>query len=68
MALIGSYKTGTISVANDSATVTGVGVNWTGIRAGDIFWAAGVDVAGAAVVGSNQLTLAFPWSGPTLAY
>ncbi|HRM76001.1 MAG TPA: hypothetical protein PLI13_15025, partial [Paracoccus sp. (in: a-proteobacteria)] len=67
MALISSYKTGTISVANDSATVTGAGVNWTGIRAGDVFWAAGVDVAVASVTGSAQITLAFPWSGPSLA-
>ncbi len=67
MALISSYKTGTISIANDSVTVTGAGVNWTGIRAGDVFWAAGVDVAVASVTGSAQITLAFPWSGPSLA-
>lgn len=69
MALLTSYKTGTITVAADGAVVTGAGTNWTGagIREGDVLWAGGVDVAVQSVESATQMTLAFPWPGASLS-
>lgn len=68
MTLPSSYKSGTITVPAGGTQVTGTGTNWTGfgVRAGDILWAGGIDVAVASVEGRTALTLAFPWSGPAL--
>ena len=69
MAMLTSYKTGTITVAADGAVVTGAGTNWTGagIREGDVLWAGGVDVAVQSVESATQMTLAFPWPGASLS-
>ena len=68
MALLTSYKTGTITVAAGATVVTGAGTNWTGagVREGDVLWAGGVDVAVLSVESATQLTLAFPWPGGAL--
>jgi hypothetical protein len=70
----GRYKTGTVSVANGSTTVTGTGTSWTtaGIVTGptntDTFK---VNLDGgyysvAAVVDNTTLTLSKPYEGPTV--
>lgn len=65
MGLPASHRTGTVSVANDSTSVTGISTAWltAGIQPGDVFWAAGLSVAIASVEDTDSLTLAFPWPG-----
>lgn len=68
----GFYETGTVSVAEDSDTVTGAGVLWSDIEEGDDFCCNGLCVP----IGSinddlDELTLKYPWPGATaggLAY
>lgn len=65
MALATTYSTGTASVNANSTAVTGQGTTWltSGIQAGDLFWAAGLEVRIAAVNTNTSLTLAFAWPG-----
>lgn len=67
MALPTTYSTGTATINNGEATVTGQGTTWltSGLQAGDIFWAGGSDVRIAAVNSNTSLTLAFAWPGAT---
>lgn len=65
MPLPTSHDAGTISVSAGGTVVTGSGAGWTGagLRAGDVFWCAGLSVSIASIDGANSLTLAFPWPG-----
>ncbi|WP_411035736.1 pyocin knob domain-containing protein [Shinella sp. BYT-45] len=65
MAVAIPYNTGTASVNAGSTTVAGQGTTWlaSGIRPGDLFWAAGLSVRIAAVNSNTSLTLAYPWPG-----
>ena len=68
------YKTGTATVTNGSATVTGSGTAWaSNLQPGDGFTVASTGVAYdvAQVVSDTELNLSAPYSGPTesgLAY
>lgn len=70
MAVISDITTGTISVANGSADVTGTGTAWLiqGFKEGDLFVAIGPQlIAVVQSVNSNtSITLSKPWEGPTL--
>lgn len=62
------YSTGTVSVTNGSATVTGSGTAWTSyIEAGDIFVRVGdtVPYVVLAVVDDDELTLSTTYAGTT---
>lgn len=61
------YRTGTLSVTNGSATVTGSGTGWnTTVRAGDfLFVGSSQPVEVGAVVSNTQLTLVNTWAGAT---
>lgn len=65
MAIASTYNTGTASINAGETTVSGQGTTWltSGIRAGDLFWAAGFSVRIAAVVSNTSLTLAYAWPG-----
>lgn len=71
MAVLSDITTGTISVANGSATVTGVGTAWQieGFREGDFFIAIGAQLVAVILsVNSNtSITLTKPWEGATLS-
>lgn len=71
MAVLSDITTGTISVANGSPTVTGVGTAWQiqGFKEGDFFIAIGAQlVAVVQSVNSNtSITLTKPWEGVTLS-
>ncbi len=64
-----TYDTGTISVGAGSTAVTGVGTNWatSGVRAGDVLMAAGLDVIIATVNSATSITLKRPWPGGALS-
>lgn len=59
------YATGTVSVSNGSTTVSGSGVVWSTVLAGDTLELAGQRVTIAATPGSpyTSLTLAAAWTG-----
>lgn len=61
------YATGTVSVSNGGTTVTGSGVLWSDVRAGDTLELAGqrVTIASAPVSPYTSLTLASAWTGTT---
>lgn len=61
------YRTGTLSVTNGSATVTGSSTGWnTTVRAGDfLFVGSSQPVEVGAVVSNTQLTLVNTWAGAT---
>lgn len=61
------YATGTVSVSNGSTTVTGSGVVWSTVFAGDTLELAGqrVTIASAPVSPYSSLTLAAAWTGTT---
>lgn len=61
------YNTGTATVSNGGTTVTGQGTLWLqSLRPGDIFGThAGSGVRIASVDSNTQLTLAYPWEGPS---
>ena len=64
------YDTGTISVANGSASVTGSGVTWSSVREGDTLRdpATGVGVPIASIEDTNgALTLLYAWPGTSLS-
>lgn len=65
MAITDPYSTGTASVNNGGTIVTGQGTAFqtAGVRAGDLFWAAGLFVRIASVNSNTSLTLAWPWPG-----
>ncbi|WP_411036849.1 hypothetical protein [Shinella sp. BYT-45] len=69
MAVATTYNTGTASVNAGETSVTGQGTTWltSGIRAGDLFWAAGLAVRIAAVNSNTSLTLAYAWPGANRA-
>ncbi|AZO54870.1 MULTISPECIES: hypothetical protein [unclassified Mesorhizobium] len=61
-----TYKTGTVSVTNGSATVTGSGTAWSvALVAGGMFSSAGVAVPIASVGSDTSITLDYPWPGST---
>lgn len=69
MALGGIYETGTISVAQDSAEVTGAGVLWSDVLEGDWLLPVGhspLPIAADVVDPYDALTLQAPWPGETL--
>lgn len=60
------YKTGTVSVTNGDAAVTGSGTAWAvALVAGGMFSCAGVSVPIASVDSDTSLTLAYDWPGTT---
>lgn len=61
------YRTGTLSVTNGSATVTGSSTGWnTTVRAGDfLFVGSSQPVEVGSVVSNTQLTLVNTWAGAT---
>lgn len=61
------YATGTVSVSNGGTTVTGSGVVWSTVAAGDTLELAGqrVTIAAAPVSPYTSLTLASAWTGTT---
>ena len=60
------YSTGTVSVTNGSAVVTGSGTAWAvALIAGGIFSTAGVSVPILSVDSDTSLTLAYNWPGTT---
>lgn len=62
------YSDGTISVANGSLTVTGVGTAWaTGLVAGGLLIAGGVAAIINSVVSDTEITLKRAWPGATLS-
>ncbi|KQY20217.1 pyocin knob domain-containing protein [Rhizobium sp. Root483D2] len=67
MALPTTYNTGTATVNINETSVVGQGTTWltSGVQAGDLFAAAGLDVRIATVVSNTSLTLAYPWPGAT---
>ncbi|MBZ9808115.1 hypothetical protein [Mesorhizobium sp. ESP-6-2] len=69
MAIVQDYQTGTVSVANGSTAVTGVGTAWAAasVRPGDLFMRAGLAVPIASVTDNTHLVLAENWPGTTLA-
>ncbi|TGR32990.1 MULTISPECIES: hypothetical protein [unclassified Mesorhizobium] len=61
-----TYKTGTVSVTNGSATVTGSGTAWSvALVAGGMFSSAGIAVPIASVGSDTSITLDYPWPGTT---
>ncbi len=69
MAIPPVYNVGTASINAGEVAVTGQGTTWltSGIREGDLFWAAGLVVRIAAVNNNTSLTLAYPWPGANRA-
>lgn len=70
MALSSVYTTGTVSIANGTTALTGVGTSWVtlaDIQPGDYFRRAGSTVRVAAVNSNTSITLAENWPGVTLA-
>lgn len=67
MALPSSYNVGTASVSANSTAVTGQGTSWltSGLQAGDIFIAGGLQAEIALVNSNTSITLADPWPGLT---
>ncbi len=63
--MLSFYNTGTVSVANGATTVTGTGVLWSGLLAGDTLELAGQRVTIASVTDATHFELATPWSGTT---
>jgi len=62
------YNTGTVSVTNGSAVVTGSGTAWSvSLVAGGTFFLGGISVPILSVQGDTSLTLAMPWPGTTAA-
>ncbi|PBB94983.1 hypothetical protein [Mesorhizobium sp. WSM3862] len=62
------YTTGTVSVANGDAVVTGSGTAWAvALIAGGMFSSAGLSVPIASVDSDTSLTLAYDWPGATAA-
>lgn len=60
------YSTGTVSVTNGNAVVTGSGTAWAvALIAGGMFSSAGVSVPVASVDSDTSLTLAYDWPGTT---
>ncbi|MDQ0305354.1 DUF2793 domain-containing protein [Ancylobacter polymorphus] len=61
------YATGAVSVSNGGTTVTGSGVVWSTVQAGDTLELAGqrVTIAAAPVSPYTSLTLAVAWTGTT---
>lgn len=66
-----AYGTGTVTVTNNSTTVTGVGTGFVaaGLAAGDVFTVIGPNYSGVikSVDSATQLTLLDPWPYPTEA-
>ncbi|WP_245520681.1 MULTISPECIES: hypothetical protein [unclassified Mesorhizobium] len=61
-----TYKTGTVSVTNGSAVVTGSGTAWSvALVAGGMFSSAGIAVPIASVGSDTSITLDYPWPGTT---
>lgn len=69
MAIPTVYGLGTISVAANSAVVSGVGTLWlsAGLQAGDVFSARGLSVTIDAIHSNTALTLVEPWPGAALS-
>lgn len=69
MAVASTYNVGTATINAGEVTVTGQGTTWltSGIRAGDLFWAAGLFVRIASVASNTSLTLAYGWPGANRA-
>ncbi|MES0052208.1 hypothetical protein NKJ66_01100 [Mesorhizobium sp. M0078] len=62
------YLTGTVSVTNGNAVVTGAGTAWAvSLVTGGVFSSAGVAVPILSVESDTSLTLAYPWPGTTAA-
>lgn len=62
------YSTGTVSVTNGNAVVTGTGTAWAlGLVAGGMFTRLGVAVPILSVTDDTHLTLAYAWPGATAA-
>lgn len=62
------YSTGTVSVTNGNAVVTGTGTAWVlALVAGGMFTRLGVAVPILSVTDDTNLTLAYPWPGATAA-
>ncbi|WP_371346455.1 DUF2793 domain-containing protein [Ancylobacter sp. IITR112] len=63
------YTTGTVSVSNGGTTVTGSGVLWSDVRAGDTLVLVGLQaiIASAPVSPYTSLTLTATWAGTTLS-
>ncbi|MBZ9698825.1 hypothetical protein [Mesorhizobium sp. CO1-1-9] len=60
------YTTGTVSVSNGSAVVTGSGTAWAvGLVTGGMLSSAGVSIPIASVTDDTHLTLAYAWPGTT---
>lgn len=68
MATLSDYTSGTISLANGSATVTGTGTLFevTRFREGDTLQIQNLTAVIATVDSDTQLTLAEPWTGTTI--
>lgn len=64
-----TYDTGTVSVGAGSTAVTGTGTSWAtaGVRAGDMFMAAGLQVPIATVNSATSITLKRAWPGSALS-
>ena len=63
------YKTGTVTVTNDSAIVTGNGTLWVGnVTVGDSFKVSGVNsiLTVQSIDSNTQITLTTNWTGSTL--
>lgn len=69
MAVPPIYNVGTASINAGELAVTGQGTTWltSGIREGDLFWAAGLAVRVASVNSNTSLTLAYAWPGSNRA-
>lgn len=69
MAIPPVYRVGTASINAGETAVTGQGTTWltSGIREGDLFWAAGLVVRIAAVNSNTSMTLAHAWPGANRA-
>lgn len=62
------YSTGTVSVTNGNAVVTGSGTAWAvALVTGGSFSCAGMSIPILSVEGDTSLTLAYPWPGATAA-
>jgi hypothetical protein len=60
------YSTGTVTVSNASAIVTGTGTAWAlTLVTGGMFSFAGMSVPILSVESDTSLTLAYPWPGTT---
>lgn len=64
-----TYSNGTITVGANSTSVAGSGTAWltSGLRAGDLFVAAGLAVPIASINSNTSMTLARPWPGAALS-